>query len=116
MPGTWGVMVGDEGRGIRNIIDMVQYNRFYCCSSSAGMMRQGLVQALHHTAHRSAFQKKLIQQPLMQNVLADLAIEAEAALTFTLRLGRAIDEAQEDESAAAFARIGTAIGKYWGCN
>ncbi|MBL6599629.1 MAG: acyl-CoA dehydrogenase family protein [Alphaproteobacteria bacterium] len=112
---TWGVMVGEEGRGIRTIIDMVQYNRFYCASSSSGLMRQALVQALHHTAHRSAFQKRLIDQPLMRNVLADLALEAEAAIAFTLRLGRAIDEAPKDPSAAALARIGTAIAKYWIC-
>ena len=67
---TWGVMIGEEGRGVRTIIDMVQGTRFYCCFSSAALMRQGLVQALHHTTHRSAFQKKLIQQPLMRNVLA----------------------------------------------
>lgn len=115
MQDTWGVMVGEEGRGIPTIIEMVQYNRFYCCSSSAALMRQGLVQALHHTRHRTAFQKKLVQQPLMRNVLADLAVEAEAALAFTLRLGRAIDEAGQDEQAAALARIGTAIGKYWVC-
>ena len=112
---TWGVMVGEEGRGVRTIIDMVQGNRFYCCFSSAALMRQGLVQALHHTTHRTAFQKKLIQQPLMRNVLADLAVEAEAALALTLRLGRAIDETADDESAAALARIGTAVGKYWIC-
>ena len=73
LPDTWGVMVGEEGRGIPTIIDMVQHNRFYCCASSAALMRQGLVQALHHTAHRAAFQKRLVQQPLMKNVLADLA-------------------------------------------
>ena len=112
---TWGVMVGEEGRGIRTIIDMVQGNRFYCCFSSAALMRQGLVQALHHTAHRTAFQKMLINQPLMKNVLADLAIEVEAALALTLRVGRAMDEAESYESAAALARIGTAIGKYWVC-
>ena len=112
---TWGVMVGEEGRGIRTIIDMVQGNRYYCCFSSAALMRQGLVQALHHTAHRTAFQKKLIDQPLMKNVLADLAIEVEAALTLTLRIGRAMDEAEGDESAAALTRIGTAIAKYWIC-
>ena len=113
---TWGVMVGEEGRGIPTIIDMVRYNRFYCCSSSAALMRQGLVQALHYTAHRTAFQKKLMQQSLMRNVLADLAIEAEAALALTLRLARAIDEAAAgDEGAAALARIGTAAGKYWIC-
>ena len=112
---TWGVMVGEEGRGVRTIINMVQGTRYYCCFSSAALMRQGLVQALHHTMHRSAFQKKLIQQPLMRNVLADLAIESEAALALTLRIGRAMDEAGTDESAAALARITTAAGKYWIC-
>ncbi len=112
---TWGVMVGDEGRGVRTIIDMVQGTRYYCCFSSAALMRQGLVQALHHTTHRAAFQKMLIQQPLMRNVLADLAIESEAAIALTLRIGRAMDEAGGDEQAAALARIGTAVGKYWIC-
>jgi putative acyl-CoA dehydrogenase len=112
---TWGVMVGPEGRGIRTIIEMVQGNRFYCCASSAALMRQGLVQALHHVRHRSAFQKRIIQHPLMRNVIADLAIEAEAALALTLRIGRAMDEAPHDVEAAAFARIGTAVAKYWIC-
>ncbi len=112
---TWGVMVGEEGRGVRTIINMVQGTRYYCCFSSAALMRQGLVQALHHATHRSAFQKKLIQQPLMRNVLADLAVESEAALALTLRIGRAMDEAAGDESAAALARITTAAGKYWIC-
>ena len=112
---TWGVMVGQEGRGVRTIIDMVQGTRFYCCFSSAALMRQGLVQALHHTSHRLAFQKKLLQQPLMRNVLADLALEAEAALVLTLRLARAMDQRAGDEGAAALARIGTAVGKYWIC-
>ena len=78
-------------------------------------MRQGLVQALHHTANRSAFQKRLVQQPLMRNVLADLALEAEAALALGLRIARALDEAEADEAAQALARIGTAVGKYWNC-
>ncbi|MCP5373199.1 MAG: acyl-CoA dehydrogenase family protein [Hyphomicrobiales bacterium] len=112
---THGVMVGDEGRGVRTIIDMVQGTRYYCCFGSAALMRQGLVQALHHTTHRAAFQKKLIQQPLMRNVLADLAIEAEAAIALTLRIGRALDAAPGDPAAAAFARLATAIGKYWIC-
>ncbi len=113
---TWGMLVGPEGRGVRTIIDMVQGTRFYCAFGSAALMRQGLVQALHHTTHRSAFQKKLIDQPLMRNVLADLAIEAEAATALSLRLGRAIDEGRAgDGQAAALARIGTAIGKYWIC-
>ena len=110
---TWGVMIGEEGRGIRTIIDMVQGNRVYCAMASAALMRQGLVQALHYTRNRSAFQKRLAQQPLMKNVLADLAIEAEAALVLGLRVARAMDEAPANEDAAAFARIGTAIAKYW---
>ena len=112
---TWGMMVGDEGQGVQTIIEMVQYNRFYCCSGSSAIMRQSLVQALHHVKYRSAFRKKLIQQPLMSNVIADLALESEAALALTLRLGRSIDEASEDSTAAALFRIGTAIGKYWIC-
>lgn len=112
---AWGIMVGDEGRGIRTIIDMVAGNRMYCAVSSAGMMRQGLVQALHHTQHRHAFGKALIEQPLMQNVLADLAVEVEAALALSMRVARALDEADTNEDAAAFARIGTAVAKYWNC-
>ncbi len=112
---TWGVMVGEDGRGIRTIIEMVTGNRYYCCASSTALMRQGLVQAVHHTRHRVAFDRQLIHQPLMRNVLADLAIESEAALALTLRIGRAMDEAITNESAAALARIGTAIGKYWIC-
>ena len=112
---AWGVMLGDEGRGIRTIIDMVVHNRFYCCASSAGLMRQSIVQALHYACHRSVFQRKLIDQPVMSNVLADLVVEAEAALALTLRLARAIDESDSDPVAASLARIGTAIGKYWIC-
>ena len=111
---TYGVMVGEEGRGIRTIIEMVTGNRLYCAMSSAGIMRQALVQALHHTANRSAFQKRLIQQPLMKNVLADMAIEIEAALALGLRVARAMDESDEPTS-AVLARIGTAVAKYWNC-
>ena len=110
-----GVMLGDEGRGVRTIIEMVVLNRFYCTTSSAGLMRQALVQALHFPSHRSAFQRRLVQQPLMRNVLADLAIESEAAMTLALRIGRAIDESAADPRARALARIGTALGKYWVC-
>lgn len=111
---TYGVMVGEEGRGIRTIIEMVIGNRLYCAMSSAGIMRQALVQALHHTSHRSAFQKRLIEQPLMRNVLADMAIETEAALALGLRTARAMDQAS-DPAEAALARIGTAVAKYWNC-
>ena len=113
--GAYGVMCGEEGRGVRTIIDMVTGNRLHCAAASAGLMRQALVQALHHTSHRSAFQKRLIQQPLMINVLADLALESEAATALALRVARAVDEAEANESAAALARIGTAIAKYWNC-
>ena len=109
---TWGVMVGEEGRGIRTIIEMVTGNRLYCAMASAGIMRQALVQALHHTSHRSAFQKRLIQQPLMQNVLADMAVEVEAALALGLRVAKAMDH-MDDPTEAALARIGTAVAKYW---
>jgi len=112
---AWGVMVGEEGHGVRTIIEMVSGTRYYCALGSAGLMRQGLVQALHHTSHRSAFQKTLIQQPLMRNVLSDLAIESEAATALWMRLGRAIGQSAHDPAEAALARIGTGIGKYWIC-
>lgn len=107
---TYAQMVGDEGRGIATIIEMVTGNRLYCAASSAGIMRQALVQALHHTTHRSAFQKRLIQQPLMQNVLADMAVEVEGATALALRVAQAMDQSED-----ALARIGTAIAKYWNC-
>ena len=110
-----GVMIGPEGRGVRTIMDMVTGNRLYCATNSAALMRQALVQALHHTGHRTAFQKKLIQQPLMRNVLADLALESEAALALAMRVARTFDEAGNGEEAAALFRIGTAIAKYWNC-
>ena len=112
---AWAVMVGEDGRGIRTIIDMVQGNRLYCAVSSAALMRQAVVQAVHHTRHRSAFQRRLADQPLMRAVLADLALEAEAALALGLRVARAVDEAGGGPEARAFARIGTAIAKYWVC-
>lgn len=110
----FGRMLGPEGRGIRTIIDMIEGNRLYCLAGSAAIMRQALVQALHHTRHRIAFGDHLINQPLMQAVLADIAIESEAALSLTLRIAAAFD-ALDDEAEAALARIGTAIGKYWIC-
>lgn len=113
MQDTWGLMVGNEGRGIRTIIDMVQGNRVYCAMASAGLMRQGLVQATHWTRNRRAFQRTLSDQPLMANVLADLALEAEAGMYLGLRVARAMDQADDDPHAAAFARIATAIAKYW---
>lgn len=112
---TWGQMVGKEGRGIRTIIDMVAANRLCCAASSAGMMRQALVQALHFTGHRRAFGKRLIDQPLMRAVLADMAVDVEAALALSLRAARAMDAAGKDPAEALLARIGTAVAKYWNC-
>lgn len=107
--------IGEEGRGIATILQMVALTRLDCMIGSAAEMRQSLVQALHHAEHRSAFGKRLIEQPLMRNVLADLALESEAALLLAMRTARAIDRAGEDAREAALARILTPIGKYWIC-
>ena len=107
-------MVGEEGRGVRNIIEMVAMTRFDCMVGSSAGMRMATSQALHHCSIRSAFGKVLNQQPLMQNVLADLALESEAALTLTMRVARAMDNrALEHED--SLVRLVTAIGKYWIC-
>jgi putative acyl-CoA dehydrogenase len=113
--GTWACMLGEEGRGVRTIIEMVGHTRLDCVVGSAALMRQAVAQATHHAAHRSAFGRRLAGHPLMQNVLADLALECEAATVLALRLARAYDEAQTPGPARAFARIATAIAKYWVC-
>jgi putative acyl-CoA dehydrogenase len=110
LDGTWGIRVGDEGRGIRTILDMVAATRLDCILGSASTMRAALVRAIHHARHRSAFGALLIDQPLMQNVLADLALEVEAATTLALRLAHAVDEGD-----TALSRLGVAVGKYWVC-
>ncbi len=107
-------MVGEEGRGVPTIIEMVAMTRFDCMIGSSSLMRQALSQALHHCAHRQVGGRPLTEQPLMQNVLADLALESEAALALTLRMGRALDNLA-DEREARFARLVTAVGKYWIC-
>jgi putative acyl-CoA dehydrogenase len=107
--------IGAEGRGIVTILDMVALTRLDCTILSAGLMRQALVQALHHTRQRQAFGKLLVDQPLMRNVLADLALESEAAIALTLRIARAIDDAPRDPKEAVMARLMTALGKYWVC-
>ncbi len=113
--GAWAERVGPEGRGIATILEMVALTRLDCMIGSASLMRQALVQALHHTQHRAAFGKKLIDQPLMHNVLADLALESEAATALTFRVARAVDASATDPHEAALARLATAIGKYWVC-
>ena len=113
--GAVGWLVGEEGRGVATILEMVALTRQDCLIGSAAIMRQALVQAIHHARHRKAFGKWLIEQALMQNVLADLALESEAAMALALRVARAIDASPRDAGEAAFARIATAIGKYWVC-
>ncbi|MFI0808747.1 acyl-CoA dehydrogenase family protein [Streptomyces echinatus] len=107
-------LVGPEGRGVKTIIEMVNCTRLDCVMSSAALMRKTLAEAGHHARHRSAFGARLIDQPLMRNVLADLALESEAATTLTLRLAGAADRAvRGDAGERAFRRIATAVGKYW---
>jgi putative acyl-CoA dehydrogenase len=112
---AWAYRIGDEGRGVAVIIEMVMLTRLDCMLGSAAEMRMALVQALHHTRHRQAFGRLLIDQPLMRNVLADLAIESEAATAFAMRVAGAVDRAARDRHESAFARVATAIGKYWVC-
>jgi len=107
-------LIGEEGRGIPTIIEMANYTRLDCALGTAGLVRQAVAQAAHHASHRTAFQRKLIDQPLMANVIADLAIEAEAAARLALRLARAYDR-QDDPFEAAFARLMTPAAKYWIC-
>jgi putative acyl-CoA dehydrogenase len=113
--GAWARRIGDEGRGIATILDMVMLTRLDCMLGSAAEMRMALAHAMHHARHRSAFGKVLVDQPLMRNVLADLALESEAALALSIRVARAVDAAERDANEADFARIATAIGKYWIC-
>ncbi len=112
--GAWGVMVGDEGRGIPTIIEMAGYTRLHCVLGSAGMIRHGVVQAIHCARHRRAFGKLLVEQPLMQNVLADLALESEAATHLMMRLARAFEPADAPLQ-RAYQRIVTPAAKFWVC-
>jgi putative acyl-CoA dehydrogenase len=110
---AWARLVGEEGRGIVTIIEMVRHTRLDCAVGSAASMRKAVAEATHHAAHRSAFGRLLIDQPLMRNVLADLCLESEAATTLAIRLARAFDRSGEDACEQKFARIATAIAKYW---
>ncbi|MFJ8751776.1 acyl-CoA dehydrogenase family protein [Streptomyces sp. NPDC102441] len=109
--GTWARLVGEEGRGVRTIIEMVATTRLDCVVGSAALMRQAVAQAIHHSAYRSVFGGLLIEKPLMRNVLADLALESEAATTLALRLAAAYDADTEEER--AFLRIAVPTAKYW---
>jgi putative acyl-CoA dehydrogenase len=114
--GAWARMVGEEGRGVPTIIEMVNHTRLDCVIGAATGYRAGVVQALNHAAGRSAFGRELIEQPLMRNVLADLCVESEAATVAAMRLARSYDEAAAgDERAVEFRRIANATLKYWIC-
>ncbi len=112
--GAWARMVGEPGRGVPTIIEMVNHTRLDCVIGAAGGMRAAVANASWHAAHREAFGRRLAEQPLMRNVLADLALEAEAAAVLAMRLARAYDEA-DDEGATHFRRLATAVAKYWVC-
>lgn len=113
--GAWGCMLGEAGRGVRTIVEMVVHTRLDCIIGSAALMRLSTQQAVQHTSSRSAFGRVLAQQPLMRGVLADLALESEAAMAIWLRLARAFDRLATDKTEAAFARLATAVSKYYIC-
>ncbi|MDX8524941.1 DNA alkylation response protein [Mesorhizobium sp. MSK_1335] len=110
-----GEMVGDPGAGVKTIMDMVTLTRLDCAIASSALMRAGLAEAVHHTRHRQVFGSNLIDQPLMQRVLADMALDVAAATALSFRLARSFDEAASDRGEAAFARAMTPVVKYWVC-
>jgi putative acyl-CoA dehydrogenase len=110
LDGAWGRLVGEEGRGVATIAEMINHTRLDCALGSAALMRRAVAEATHHAAHRTAFGERLADQPLMRNVLADLCLESEAATVLVLRVARAYDEPD-----AALRRIVTAVAKYWTC-
>jgi len=111
---AWGIMVGEEGRGIPTIIEMATYSRVNCALASAGFLRQAFSQSLHYVRHRQAFGKQLIEQPLMARVLADMALEAEAGMTLSMILANKFSD-DVDESGIAWRRIMTPAAKFWIC-
>ncbi|WP_038385342.1 acyl-CoA dehydrogenase family protein, partial [Bradyrhizobium elkanii] len=113
--GAYAELIGEEGKGIRTIIQMVQLTRQDCAIASAGLMRSGLAHALNHARHRSVFQKHLADQPLMQAVLSDMALHVEASIALVMRLCRAFDRAPADAGEAAYMRLLTPAIKYWTC-
>ncbi len=113
--GAEGWLIGDEGRGVPAIIEMVSATRLDCAVSSAGLMRLALANALHHTRHRTVFQRRLVDQPLMAQVLADMALDVEAATALSFRLAHAVDEARSDARQRAWVRLMTPVTKLWVC-
>lgn len=110
MDGAWALLLGEPGRGVQTIVEMVNGTRLDCINGSASLMRQAVAQAIHHATYRHAFGKALVDQPLMQNVLADLAVESEASMLLLMRLACAIDRGETE-----IKRLGTALGKYYVC-
>jgi putative acyl-CoA dehydrogenase len=108
---AWAQRVGPEGRGVHTILEMVNHTRLDCVIGSAAALRHGTARAVHHASYRRAFGRRLLDQPLMRNVLADLAVESEAATVAMMRLARAYDEPGQ----ASFSRLATAVLKYWTC-
>ncbi len=113
--GLHAVMLGEEGHGIRTIVEMAHLTRLDFAIGSAGLMRQALSQTIHHVTNRRAFQRRLIDQPIMQNVVADLAVEAEAMMWLGLRLAAALDRSEGSEAERLLSRIATPMAKYWAC-
>jgi putative acyl-CoA dehydrogenase len=113
LDGARGLLICDEGRGVPTIIEMVAGTRLDCVTGSAALMRQAVSQAAHHAAHRTAFGRTLIDQPLMVAVLADLEIETEAAVAMMVRVAASFDAAPNDPAESALRRIITPIAKYW---
>lgn len=112
---AYGQIIGDEGRGVANIMEMVRHTRLDCAIGSAATLRRAIAESIHHCTHRKTFGELLIEQPLMKNLLADLALESEAATALGFRLARGFDESATDEAAKLFTRAATAIGKFWNC-
>ncbi len=111
--GAYARLIAEEGRGVRTIVEMVNHTRLDCALGAAAQMRQAVTQAAHHARHRSAFGRPLVEQPLMQNVLAELCVESEAATALAMRLARAYD--RDDDGESHFRRLATAVAKYWLC-
>jgi putative acyl-CoA dehydrogenase len=111
--GTSGFLIGEEGHGVRVIIEMVHHTRLDTALAASGLMRQAVVHAVHYASHRQAFGRLLADQPLMRNVLADLIVEWAAATVLAARVARSFDQASADPASASFARLSVAIAKYW---
>ncbi len=113
--GAWAIMLGDEGEGVRKAMTDVHYTRLDFAAGSSGLMRRALSLAIHYGRHRRAFQRALVDLPLMSNILADLALDVEGSVALSMRIARALDEADTDEAASKLGRIGPPLAKYWCC-